>query len=265
MPTQEIRMTELEKSYYGKNQHVCSAELHRKAEIRNKSNFEHFIQLARKFAPPGKWLDMGCGTGSFITTAQKSNIEIEGIEPTTSRRELAQKLTGALIFDKPIEELDLAPNSFAAVTLTNVFSHLTSPARTLSCIHNVLQPEGILLLRTSEIGAGVSKHHNRSWGLGDHLYFLGEHTIERYAENIGFEVIYREKLWGPDSLYRRETFVRTGRSKLRNFIKKTCAYTPGVMPLLRWYMLKIRQRNNPNYISTLLLKKIPQKLNSTKE
>lgn len=259
MPTQEIRMTELEKSCFGKNQHVCSAELHRDAEVRNKNKFEHFIELAQKFAPPGKWLDMGCGTGSFITTAQKSNIEIEGIEPTPDRRELALKFTGAKIFDKPIEELDIAPNSFSVVTLTNVFSHLTSPTKTLSCIHSVLRTGGILLLNTSEIGAGVAKHHNHSWGLGDHLYFLGEHTIERYAENIGFEVIHREKRWGPDSLYTRETFIRKGRSKLRNIIKKTCVYTPGVLPVLRWYMLKTRHKDNPNYISTLLLKKTSQK------
>jgi SAM-dependent methyltransferase len=259
IPTQESRAMKMKNGCFGIHQHVGNAELHRASELRSKRKFQHFVELAQKFAPPGKWLDIGCGTGTLIAAAQESNIGIEGIELTPDRMELAQKVTGAVIYDSPIEELNLTPNSFAVVTLTDVFSHLISPARTFSYIHRVLQTGGILLLYTSEIGAGVAKHHNYSWDLGDHLYFLGERTIERYADNSGFELVYREKKWGPDLLYSRETFLKKGRSTLRNFIKKACVYTPGVFPLLRWYMLKIRQRNNPNYVSILLLKKVAQK------
>jgi len=231
----------------------------KEAELSRRQKFRFFCELVRKSAPPGKWLDIGCGTGALIEAAMELGIEIEGVEPISDRRELAGMLTGAKIHDRQIEQLNLPSAFFAAVTLTDVFSHLLSPAITLSCIHRILQPGGILLIHTSEIGAGVLKHHNYSWDLGDHRYYLGEHTIERYADNIGFEVIYREKKWAPELLYSRENLLTTGRSTLRNVIKKACVYTPGVLKILRWYMLKIHNRNNPHYVSTLLLKKKARK------
>ncbi len=235
--------------------HVARAQVCNKAELHRTKKFKHFCSLIRKLAPPGKWLDIGCGTGTLIMVAMASDIEIEGIEPISDRRELAGRLTGAVIHDRQIEFLDLMPASFAAVTLTDVFSHLLSPAATLSCVHRILQPGGILLLHTSEIGAGVMKHHNYSWNLGDHRYFLGDRTIEQYADRLGFELVYREQAWAPDALYSRDNLLTPGRSTLRNMIKTSCVYTPGVLPILRWYMLKIRNRDNPHYVSTLLLKK----------
>lgn len=236
-----------------------TAITHRNGELRRKNKMCCFVEMALKSAPSGKWLDIGCGTGTLISIAQELNIDISGIELKPDRRELSSKLTGAMIYDKPIEFLDFAENSFSVVLMIDVFSHLTSPFKTFSCINRVLKPGGIFLLHTSEIGAGVTKHHNYSWYLGDHYYYLGDHTIERYAYKIGFEVIYREKKWVPDLLYSRASLLTKGRSTLRNIIKKSCVYTPGVLPILRWYMLKIRNKNNPHYVSTLLLTKIAAK------
>jgi len=235
-----------------------AANGHNQAELRRKKEFQRFCGLVRRLAPPGKWLDIGCGTGTLIAVAMASGIEIEGIEPMSDRRELAHVLTGATIHDRQIELLDLPPASFAAVTLTDVFSHLSSPAATLSCIHRILQPGGILLLHTSEIGAGVMKHHNYSWNLGDHRYYLGDRTIERYAHRIGFEVVHREKTWAPDLLYSREMLLTKGRSAVRNCIKKACVYMPGVLQAIRWFVLTRKQKNNPHYVSTLLLRKPKQ-------
>ena len=256
MPPQKSRATEVKGNHFTDSRHTTHASECKEAELSRKEKFQHLCTLLQKLAPPGKWIDIGCGTGSLIAVALELDIEIEGVEPMSDRRGLAGKLTGATIHGRQIELLDFAPASFAAVTLTDVFSHLTSPAATLSCIHRILQPSGVLLLYTSEIGTGVNKHHNYSWNLGDHRYYLGDHTIERYACNIGFRVIHREKKWAPDLLYSRDNLLAKGRSTLRNIIKKSCVYTPGVLHILRWYMLKIRNKNNPHYVSTLLLKKI---------
>jgi len=255
MPSPKSRTTGMKVSLSADSPQVAQAQVCNKAERHRTRKFQHFCCLIRESTPPGKWLDIGCGTGTLIAVAIASGVEIEGVELMSDRRELAGMLTGAKIHDRPIELLDLSPALFAAVTLTDVFSHLLSPMATLSNIHRILQPGGILLLYTSEIGDSVAKHHNYSWDLGDHRYYLGEHTIERYADKIGFELVYREKAWAPDLLYSRDNFLTPGRSILRNMIKTSCVYTPGVLPILRWYMLKMKNRNNPHYVSTLLLKK----------
>jgi 2-polyprenyl-3-methyl-5-hydroxy-6-metoxy-1,4-benzoquinol methylase len=255
VPLQKGQAAEVKGGHFASNRKTTRLKAFREAELSRRGKFQFFCSLVQKSAPPGKWMDIGCGAGALIEVAMELGIDIEGVEPMSDRRELAIRLTGAVVHDRQIEFLDIMPASFAAVTLTDVFSHLSSPMATLSNIHRILQPGGILLLYTSEIGAGVAKHHHYSWDLGDHRYYLGEHTIERYADKIGFEVIFREKKWAPELLYSRENLLMTGRSILRNVIKKACVYTPGVLTVLRWYMLKIYNKNNPHYVSTLLLKK----------
>jgi hypothetical protein len=112
-----------------------------------------------------------------------------------------------------------------------------------------------MMLYTGEIGAGVRQSHIFSWGLGDHLYFLGENTIDLYAEKLKFRLVHRDKIWQPATVYTRERFKMKGRSRLRDLVKTACLYTPGVFPLLRWYMLNRRQADNPIYASTLILQK----------
>ncbi|MHC4799997.1 MAG: class I SAM-dependent methyltransferase [Planctomycetota bacterium] len=255
MPSQKSRETRTRGDHGADSRRAAPPQACKKVEPVRKKKFQLLCNLVQRFAPPGKWLDIGCGTGALVEAAMELGVEIEGIEPMSDRRELAGMLTGATIYGRQLELMDFAPGSFAAVTLTDVFSHLYSPADTLSRIHHILQPGGILLLYTSEIGAGVARHHNYSWNLGDHRYYLGDQTIERYARKTGFEVVCREKKWAPDMLYSHDSLLTNGRSKLRNVIKKSCAYTPGVLPVLRWYMLKIRNKNNPHYVSTLVLKK----------
>src|SRR3712207_8422072 len=49
------------------------------------------------------------------------------------------------------------------------------------------------MLHTGEVGAGVQKQHAYTWGLGDHLCFLGESTIDRYAEKVGLRLVHRSE------------------------------------------------------------------------
>ena len=87
-------------------------------------------------------------------------------------------------------------------------------------------PGGIILLRTGEIGPNVRQRHVYSWDLGDHLYFLGERTAERYAAKLDLKLVHREKAWVPATVYTRQRFLLKGRSRLRNVIKATIVRHP---------------------------------------
>ena len=136
-----------------------TAATHKKSELGKKKKNREFIELVKGAAPKGKWLDIGCGTGTMISMAKKSGIEISGVELTPDRRDLARTITEVTIYDKPIEQLDIPEKSLSAVLMLDVFSHLTSPSDTFSCVSRILKPNGILLLYTSEIGSEVKKEH----------------------------------------------------------------------------------------------------------
>lgn len=234
---------------------MINAELHLQDEQMRESEFQSYIEQIRRYAPPGKWLDLGCGAGTLIRLAREQGIAIEGIELTRDRLELARRHSGAKIHHKPLDELQFPSNSFAAMMAINVFSHLRSPTETLAEMRRVLCPGGILLLVTGEIGRGVRKHHHYSWCFGEELFFLGENTIERYGQKLGFEVVERTRRWLPDLHYSKDWFRLKGRSRLRNLAKTAFLYTPGALPALRACVFRI-QRDNPIYSSTLVLRKV---------
>lgn len=255
MPCTEQRMTELESSHFAGDQTVSPATLHLAQERRLRAQRDALIATAARFAPHGRWLDVGCGTGTFMKQIQAKGIPAEGIELTKERREAALRETRSTVYDAPLETLKMPPNCYAAVTLINVFSHLTNPADTLREIQRVLMPGGALLLHTGEIGPGVKRRHAFSWDLGDHLYWLGLDTIERYAEIVGVRLVYRDRRWAPATIYTRDRFMLKGRSRLRNAIKAAIVYTPGALGLLRWYMLTWHEVDNPVHASTIVLTK----------
>jgi 2-polyprenyl-3-methyl-5-hydroxy-6-metoxy-1,4-benzoquinol methylase len=255
MPAREQRITEIHHGKFRDGESVNDAKIQLQGEEVGSKRLQDCVELTKRFAPKGKWLDIGCGTGTLIRMAKKSGIEAEGIELTNDRLTLARQTTQAQIYDKPLEDLDLPSESFAAVILTNVFSHLTSPTQTLACIRRILSPDGVAVLHTSEVGPGALPHHQFNWNLGDHLYFLGEQTMEHYAMKLEYDLIHRERHWQPMLTFSRERFKIKGRSRLRNFLKAACLYTPGVFPVLRWYMTSHRHAGNPLYAAGLVLKK----------
>lgn len=234
---------------------VIDADIHFQDEQLRHNEFQKYLDALLRFAPPGKWLDIGCGTGTLIRLAQQRGLSVEGIELTQQRASIARRVTGAVIHELPLEQLSLPRAAFSAVTTVNLFSHLRHPSQTLAAIGRVLRPGGILLLVTSEIGPGLKQMHNFHWALGEHLYFLGEATIEQYAQRLGFQVVSRERVWLPDEVYSREWFRLKGRSAIRNAAKKIILYTPGALPVLRRLVFNTRQKDNPVYSSTLILQK----------
>ena len=248
MPALTSHMTELEAGHFGD-----IATRHLQGEAIRLTEFDVYLAVANHYAPVGPWLDIGCGTGGLLSAVQRTGRSIAGIELTPDRRALAAKMTGATIYGQPLEALSIPAKSYAVVSMVQVFSHLLSPRATLSRIRDVLIPGGIVLLRTGEVGPGVQKRHLFSWDLGDHLYFLGDQTIECYAQQLGYTLVERQRTWLPESQYTRKRFLQKGRSRWRNAAKAAIVYTPGALSLLRWYMLR-RQVDNPIHTSTIVLR-----------
>lgn len=255
MPDRDERIKEIRKRRVREDVNFAKASQHRQNELRNRARYQTYLEAGRRFAPAGKWLDIGCGTGILIEIGHEQGLEFEGIELTTDRCALARRVTGTTVYDRPLEDLRLPAESFAGITMIDVFSHLTSPTETLREIRRLLRPRGVFVLRTGEIGPGVQRHHELGWDLGDHLFFLGENTIERYAEKLAFHLVFRQRDWRPAVNFSRERFQAKGRSPLRNLIKAACLYTPGILPLLRCYMLRVKLADSPCYHSTLVLQK----------
>jgi SAM-dependent methyltransferase len=238
VPERGRRMTELEAGHYAGARKVLAAGKQLAAERILEEQFQTYVDLGRKYVPAGSWLDVGCGGGLLLSLAKQAGYSGEGIELTADRRAVAAEVTGMTIHGEPVEDIGFADDSFDVISLINVFSHLTSPAATLAELHRILKPDGVLVLATGEMTAGVQKSHMFNWNLGDHLYFLGDRTMAEYGRRVGFDIAHHDRAWLPDQLYTRDWLRLKGRSPVRNAMKTAVLRTPGAFPAFRAVMLR---------------------------
>ena len=242
MPSTDARMTEMEEGHYAGSLEVLDAD--RQFEVERKladSRFSVFVDLAAQYGARGHWLDIGCGAGILLSQAAAHGFTGEGIELNHDRRAIAAKVTGMPMHGLPVEELKFPDASFDVVSMINVFSHLTSPTATLTEIKRILKPGGLLVMATGEITAGAQRSHMLNWNLGDHLYFLGDRTIDRYAEKVGYQMVHHKRAWLPDEMFSREWLAAKGRSRKKNAVKTAVRVTPGGLKAFRAVMLRVQK------------------------
>jgi SAM-dependent methyltransferase len=258
MPATDNRMTEMEAGHYAGSKKILAAGKQLAAERLLEDQFRVYVDLAKQYVPAGRWLDIGCGGGLLLSLAKDAGYTGEGIELNAERRAVAEEVTGMTVHGLPVEDVHYPDASFDVISMINVFSHLTSPTETFTELRRILRPGGALIMATGEMTAGVQKSHMFNWNLGDHLYFLGDRTMARYADKIGFDVASHERAWLPERLYTRDWLRLKGRSPLKNGVKTAILRTPGAFPLFRAVMLR-RQAGSAAHSSVFALAPIGEK------
>ena len=94
----------------------------------------------------GKLLDVGVGRGEIMIAAKELGWEVEGIEPSETFADYAEKRTGAKIWRQPVEDVDIDENEFDVVILAAVLEHLYNPNEIMAKISRVLKSGGLLYL-----------------------------------------------------------------------------------------------------------------------
>lgn len=113
-----------------------------------------FIEYLSKFSVNKypKLLDVGCGSGDFIGTANKLGWDSIGVELNKDAAALARKRTGLPIFSGDLIKDNLFPPlSFDLITLWGIIEHVPDPDTLLGACINLLRPEGLILMETPNV------------------------------------------------------------------------------------------------------------------
>jgi SAM-dependent methyltransferase len=178
-------------------------------------------------------LDVGCGTGYLLERlAVYLHLRRVGIELNHERAEFARKVARCEIFEIPVESFD-THEKFDIITLINVFSHIPSLASLLIGLQGLLNPNGKLIIRTSEMRRGVNKWAQFSWGIPDDIHFLGMGTLDYIRDRYNFCVDKHVMLPFAQRAFQANRWRAEGRSPAMNLLKQVVVYTPLAMPILR--------------------------------
>lgn len=176
-----ISHTNLKRSFFERIYHII-----RYYTIRRK------LDLINSFKTVSKTLlDVGCGTGSFISHANKRLWNVTGIEPNLKARSNCDPDIKSFVFNT--KELDrLSKSSFDVITLWHVMEHIYNLEEQMSLICSLLKTKGKLVLALPNYKSFDSRYYKNFWAAFDvprHLYHFDQDSVETFFHDRGLRLI----------------------------------------------------------------------------
>lgn len=159
--------------------------------IKNYGNWKR-RRAIEQFQESGRLLEVGCGTGSFLKEALRTNNwEVVGIEPSEPAASHAHESLGVPIYQGLFSEINLESQSFDVIVMFCVLEHLGEPVQDMRRAHKLLKNGGYLIFTIpnyNSLGAKIFGKYWAGWDLPRHLYIFPQSTLQEILNDIGFEI-----------------------------------------------------------------------------
>lgn len=152
-------------------------------------------KLIASYHSSGAVLDVGCGTGDFLSFLQGKGYTVTGVEVSPIARSLAEA-KGLLVAEK----LDTIPPQaqFQVVSLWHVLEHVPDPRQTLEQLHARCAEDALLVIAVPDHASWDRAHYGAYWAAWDvprHLSHFRRPDMKRLLLQTGFEPIAIKKMW----------------------------------------------------------------------
>lgn len=170
------------------------------------------VAIMRRYIPKSilqpKYLDVGCSTGFVVEAAQNAGWDAAGIDLNPSAIKFGQE-RGLNLAVEALEDIDVPPGTYDAVSLFDVIEHLTNPGPILEQSIRLLKPGGIVFLYVPNYDSAsrllMGKHAHFIWPT-HHLNYYTPQTLsdflQRYTLNV--EMVVTEGLDLADYIWYQE-------------------------------------------------------------
>lgn len=150
------------------------------------------LKLINSFSSSQKTLlDIGCGTGDFLQTAQQNNWQVSGIEPNEQARAIANTKTNNAVFTT--EQLqEFKKQSFDVITLWHVLEHLPNLTEQVSVLKSLLKENGSLIIAVPNYKSYDATHYKNFWAALDvprHLWHFNQKSIHTLFAKENMKVV----------------------------------------------------------------------------
>lgn len=165
-------------------------ELYRRFVLRDHINFAvNALESSRENGPV---LDVGCGGGLFLRLLSERGYRVMGLDFSLDAAKVAWRKQRVPAVCGDFAHPPLPPQSCRAVTMYHVVEHLYDPAAYLDIAHQLLKPDGRLIVQVPNAASWQFLLLGEKWSGVDiprHLFDFRAPQLEILLDNCGFEVV----------------------------------------------------------------------------
>jgi 2-polyprenyl-3-methyl-5-hydroxy-6-metoxy-1,4-benzoquinol methylase len=131
-------------------------------------------------------LDIGCGTGDFLSYCKTLGWKTTGVEPDPDALGLA-KSKGLLVHDTSF--LDTNSDTYDVITMWHVLEHVHDLKERLEQLGRLIKPGGLVIIAVPNHNSFDAKHYVNYWAAYDvprHLSHFTKSSMTRLFKSFGF-------------------------------------------------------------------------------
>ena len=164
-------------------------ELSLEEEAGQVATADRDLTTIERWVRPGRLLDIGCWTGSFLVAAQERGWQPEGIEPSAWAARRATE-RGCVVRQTTFDDAELPDTAFRAVVICDVLEHLPDPGAAVDRITATLEPGGVLFATVPDAGGRIPRLLGRRWWavLPMHVQYFTRHSMSMLLQRHGLVV-----------------------------------------------------------------------------
>jgi SAM-dependent methyltransferase len=177
----------------------------------------------------GVLLDVGSGTGAFVSEMSKNGWRVTGLEPDEGARKVAKEEFNCDL--KNTDKLfELPQNSFDVITLWHVLEHVHELKIYITQLKNLLRQNGKLIIAVpnyTSFDASTYKEHWAAYDVPRHLYHFSPLSMKYLMEQNQLKITGYKPMWF-DSFYvsllssKYKNKGRTGEEGETNWVSAIC-------------------------------------------
>jgi SAM-dependent methyltransferase len=224
LPTRE----EVEARYrtaYSSGEYAAFAKAHETRDLISDHRLARVLEVAK----PGRWLDVGCSTGSFVAAALRAGCAAEGLDISREAVEIARD-NGLIAHHGRVE--DFEPTlPYDTITAFDVLEHSTAPRAFVKRLRGWLRPGGHLVLTLPDVHSIYPKllmgRHWFYYWPDEHLFYFDPDTVTRLLSEEGFSVKRVQRAYKPLTLDYAARNLENFNGGLGRFAQGLVALLPG--------------------------------------
>jgi 2-polyprenyl-3-methyl-5-hydroxy-6-metoxy-1,4-benzoquinol methylase len=151
--------------------------------LKNKLNLINSMQPGK-----GRILDIGAGTGDFLSVAKQDGWQTVGVEPSDKAKAIA-KNKGVSFVEQTAE---LESHSFDIITMWHVLEHVPNLDNQIKELKRLLKANGTLIVAVPNFKSFDAKYYGKFWAAYDvpiHFWHFSKNAIKMLFEKEKMQLV----------------------------------------------------------------------------